>query len=65
MQVGSGTIVPGASGFAAGAARSDIPDTLLAVLILLAVAALAAAVPYTRTTVIPYVRQRVRARRLA
>jgi hypothetical protein len=65
VQVGDATIVPGASGFQAGAARNDIPPTLLAALILLGVAALAAAVPYTRRTAIPYVRQRVRARRLA
>ena len=64
MQVGDGTIVPGAAGLAAGAARNDIPASLLAVLILLGLAALAAALPYTRQTVIPYVRQRVRARRL-
>ena len=57
--------MPGAAGFAAGAARNDIPASLLAALILLGVAALAAAAPYGRKTVIPYVRQRVRARRLA
>ena len=64
VQVGDGTIVPGASGFAAGAARNDLPPSLLAALILLGVAALAAAAPYARRTVIPYMRQRVHARRL-
>jgi hypothetical protein len=53
IQVGSGTIVPGA----VDAAHNSIPPTLLAVLIMLGVAALAAAVPY--------VRRRVLARRLA
>jgi hypothetical protein len=53
IQVGSGTIVPGS----VDAARNTIPPTLLAVLIMLGLAALAAAVPY--------VRRRVLARRLA
>jgi hypothetical protein len=53
VQVGSGTIVPGA----VGASRNAIPPSLLAVLILLGLAALAAAVPS--------VRRRVLARRLA
>jgi hypothetical protein len=57
VQVGDGTIVPGAAGFASDAARNAIPSSLLAVLILLGVAALAAAVPF--------VRRRVLARRLA
>jgi hypothetical protein len=57
VQVGDGTVVPGAAGFASDAARNTIPTTLLAVLILLGVAALAAAVPF--------VRRRVLARRLA
>jgi hypothetical protein len=57
VQVGDSTIVPGASGFSAGAARSDIPPSLLAVLILLGVAVLAA--------VVPNVIKSVRARRLA
>ena len=65
VQVGDGTVVPGASGFSAGAARSDIPSTLLTALILLGVAALAAAAPYARRTVVPFVRQRVLRRRLA
>jgi hypothetical protein len=55
VQVGDGTVVPGAAGFAS--ANNTIPTTLLAVLILLGVAALAAAVPF--------VRRRVLARRLA
>jgi len=53
VQVGSSTIVPGA----VDAARNTIPPSLLAVLIMLGLAALAAAVPY--------VRKRVLARRLA
>ena len=65
VQVGEGTIVPGASGFSAGAARSEIPDTLLVALILLGLAALAAAAPYARRTVVPFVRQRVFRRRVA
>ena len=65
VQVGDTTVVPGASGFAAGAARSAIPSTLLVALILLGLALLAAAAPYPRRTVIPYVLRRVRARRHA
>jgi len=57
VQVGGGTIVPGAAGFASDAARNPIPASLLAVLILLGLAALAAAVPY--------VRRHLHARRLA
>ena len=57
MQVGSEQIVPGTAGFADGAARNAIPPTLLAMLILLALAAAAAGVPS--------VRRRVLARRLA
>jgi hypothetical protein len=64
VQVGEGTIVPGAAGFAAGAARNDIPAPLLAALILLGIAALAAVPPYARKTAIPYVLRRVRARRV-
>ena len=51
VQVGEGTIVPGASGFAAGAARNDLPVTVLVTLILLGAAAVAAAVPYVRRRV--------------
>jgi hypothetical protein len=65
LQVGDGTIVPGASGFQAGAARNDIPGTLLVALILLGATALAAAAPYARRTVVPFVRQRVLRRRPA
>ena len=57
VQVGDSTVVPGAAGFAADAARNAIPGSLLAVLIMLGLAALSAAVPY--------VRRRVLARRLA
>jgi len=57
VQVGSEQITPGTAGFADGAARNAIPPTLLAMLILLALAAVAAGVPS--------VRRRVLARRLA
>jgi hypothetical protein len=57
IQVGSGTIVPGAAGLASDAARNALPPSLLAVLILFGLAAIAAAVPP--------VRRRVHARRLA
>jgi hypothetical protein len=52
VEVGGEEIVPGASGFAAGAARNDLPATLLVALILLGAAALAAAIPYVRTRVV-------------
>jgi hypothetical protein len=52
VQVGGSAIVPGASGFAAGAARSGIPPSLLATLILLALAALAVAIPYAHRRVL-------------
>jgi hypothetical protein len=52
VQVGDRTIVPGAAGFAANAARNAIPVTLLAVLILLGLAAIAAAAPYARRRVL-------------
>ena len=57
MQVGTEQIVPGASGFAAGAVRNPMPPALVAMLILLALAATAA--------IVPSVRRRVLARRLA
>ena len=57
VQVGSEQIVPGASGFTAGAVRNPLPPTLVAMLILLALAAGAATVPSLR--------RRVLARRLA
>jgi hypothetical protein len=65
VQIGDRTVVPGASGFQAGAVRSDIPGSLLVALILLGAAALAAAALYTRRTVVPFVRQRVLRRRPA
>jgi len=58
-------IVPGASGIGADALRHAIPTPLLIVLILLGVAALAAASPYPRRLVVPYVLRRVHARRHA
>jgi hypothetical protein len=57
VQVGDGTIVPGAAGLASNAARNALPVSLLAVLILLGLAALAATVPP--------VRRRVHARRFS
>jgi hypothetical protein len=65
VQVGGGTVVPGASGLQAGASRSEIPGTLLTALILLGAAAIAAAAPPARRTVVTFVRQRVLRRRLA
>ena len=57
VQVGTEQIVPGASGFATGAVRNPMPPALVAMLILLALAATAA--------IVPSVRRRVLARRLA
>ncbi len=57
VSVGEENIVPGAAGFANGAARNTLPPTLVAVLILLGCAALAAAAPP--------IRRRVHARRPA
>jgi len=65
VQVGDSTVVPGAAGFSAGAARNALPSSLLVVLILLGVAAIVALAPYGRKAVIPYVVSRVRARRPA
>ena len=65
VQVGDTTVVPGAAGLTADAARNAIPPTLLVALILLGLAAIAAAAPYARNAVIPYVLRRVRARRVA
>jgi hypothetical protein len=45
-------LVPGASGFAADAARHELPTTLLTALVLLGLCALAAAVPAVRRRVI-------------
>ena len=52
VRVDGRPVVPGASGFAANAARNGIPTTLLIVLVLLGVAALAAAVPLVRRRVL-------------
>ena len=57
VQVGARDILPGAAGFSSGAARNDLPASLLVALILLGFAAVGAAVPY--------VRRRVLARRYA
>jgi hypothetical protein len=57
VQVGGGTVVPGAAGLASDATRNPIPVTLLVALILLGLAALAGATPY--------VLRRLHARRLA
>ena len=57
VQVGDSTVVPGAAGLASNATRNALPVSLLAVLILLGLAALAAAVPP--------VRRRVHAHRLS
>jgi hypothetical protein len=48
VEVGGRQIVPGAAGFDANAARNELPTTLIAVLVLLAVAALIAAAPFVR-----------------
>jgi hypothetical protein len=63
VQVGDTTVVPGASGFAAGAARNAIPTSLLVALILLGLTGLAAAARNPRRSGIPYLTRRVRARR--
>jgi hypothetical protein len=64
VQVGDGTVVPGAAGFGPDAAHNDLPGSVLVVLILLGLAALAAALPQTRKAV-PHVLRRVRPRRFA
>ena len=48
VEVDGETIVPGAAGLAPDAVRNGIPGTLLAVLVLLAAAGIAAAVPAAR-----------------
>ena len=65
VQVGDTTVVPGASGFAAGAVRNAIPTSLLVTLILLGLAGLAAAARNPRGSGIPYLIRRVRPRRHA
>ncbi len=65
MQVGDTTVVPGAAGFDRRRGAQRDPASLLVALILLGLAALAAAAPYARKAVIPYVVRRVRARRPA
>jgi hypothetical protein len=52
VKVGGIEVVPGAAGFAAGAARNDLPPSLLIALILLGAAAVAAAIPYARRRVL-------------
>jgi hypothetical protein len=49
---GTGRIVPGASGFDAGAARHTLPGSLFVTLVLLAVAAVAATAPVLRRRVV-------------
>ena len=65
IQVGDSAVVPGASGFAAGAARNDLPSTLVVALILLALAAIAAAAPHARRHFVPFLRRHVLRRRVA
>ncbi|HET9013669.1 MAG TPA: hypothetical protein VFN38_17720 [Gemmatimonadaceae bacterium] len=48
IDIGDGPVTPGAAGFAAGAARNELPTTLIVLLALLALAALAAAAPRGR-----------------
>jgi hypothetical protein len=48
VEIGGRQIVPGAAGFNADAARNTMPSTLIAVLVLLAVAALIGAAPFVR-----------------
>jgi hypothetical protein len=48
VEVGGRQIVPGAAGLSADAARNDLPSTLVAALILLAIAAVIASAPFVR-----------------
>ena len=48
QDIGGRAVVPGQAGFAAGAVRNDLPVTLIVLLCLLGLAALAAAVPRVR-----------------
>lgn len=55
-------VVPGAAGFAANAARNDLPITVLILLVLIALAVVAAAVPVARrrmAAVVPALSRRV------
>ena len=53
VEVGGRSVIPGDAGLAAGAVRNTVPRPLLAVLVLLAAAALASAVPVVRRRVLP------------
>jgi hypothetical protein len=48
VQIGGASVVPGATGFAAGAARHSLPATLVVLLVLLAAAAVLALAPGAR-----------------
>jgi hypothetical protein len=52
LDIGGRPVVPGNAGFASGAVRNGIPDTLIVVLVLLGTAALAASAPFVRRSVI-------------
>jgi hypothetical protein len=52
IDIGGRAVVPGNAGFASGAVRNGLPGTLIAVLVLLGAAALAAASPFVRRSVI-------------
>ena len=52
VDIGGRAVVPGSAGLAAGAVRNELPGTLIAVLVLLGAAALAAASPFVRRSVI-------------
>jgi hypothetical protein len=61
VEIDGRQVVPGAAGFNANAARNTLPDTLIVVLVLLAVAALIAAAPFVRrralAPLVPFVRR--------
>ena len=52
VDIGGRAVVPGNAGFASGAVRNGIPDTLIVVLVLLGAAALAASAPFVRRSVL-------------
>jgi hypothetical protein len=52
VDIGGRSVVPGNAGFATGAVRNGIPDTLIVVLVLLGAAALAASAPFVRRSVL-------------